>query len=80
MLILLQSFAYFKLLADMSRTQKRVKSELQESTRDFQRQLAELSVRIKGLALKEEWIQAEHRKEDSSDTVLIEQVDAAKKR
>lgn len=64
----------------MSRTQKRVKAELQESTRDFQRQLAELAVRIKGLTLKEEWIQAEHTKEDSSDTALIEQVDAAKKR
>jgi hypothetical protein len=64
----------------MSRTQKRVKAELQESTRDFQRQLSELNVRIKALQLKEEWMQAEHVKEDSNDIVLVEHVDAAKKR
>lgn len=69
-----------QLLADMNRTQKRVKMELQESTRDFQRQLSELSVRIKALQLKEEWLLAEHLKEDSSDVVLVEHVDAAKKR
>ena len=70
----------FQLLADMSRMQKRVKTELQESTRDFQRQLSELNVRIKSLLLKEEWLVAEHLKEDNGDSVLIEHVEAAKKR
>lgn len=64
----------------MSRMQKRVKSELQECTRDFQKQLSELNIKLKALQLKEEWILAEHVREDSDDSALIEKVALAKKR
>jgi hypothetical protein len=71
---------FAQLIADMSLMQKRVKAELQECTRDFQKQLSALNVKLKELQLKEEWIKAEHVKEDSDDVGLIEQVEAAKKR
>lgn len=64
----------------MTAMQKRVKNELQECTRDFQKQLSELNVKLKALQLKEEWIRTEHAKEDSSDALLVEHVEAAKKR
>lgn len=60
--------------------QKRVKAELQECTRDFQKQLSALSVKLKELQLKEEWLKAEHAKEDGDDASLLEQVELAKKR
>lgn len=69
-----------QLISDMSLMQKRVKQELQECTRDFQKQLSELNVKLKALHLKEEWIQAEHVKQDTEDTGLVELVEQAKKR
>ena len=63
----------------MSRMQRRVKSELQECTRDFQKQLSELNIKLKALELREESIRAEHVREDSSDCALIEKVALAKK-
>ena len=66
----------------MHTMQKRVKNELQECTRDFQKQLPELSRKIKELQLQKEWITAEHTKEDNNnnDSVLLEEVEQAKKR
>lgn len=69
-----------QLIADMNLMQKRVKAELQECTRDFQKQLSALSVKLKELQLKEEWLKAEHTKEDGDDVSLLEQVELAKKR
>lgn len=68
------------MIADMALMERRVKSELQESTRDFQKQLSELNVKLKELHLKEEWLRAEHVAVDSDDNVLIEAVELAKKR
>ena len=69
-----------QLISDMSMMQKRVKGELQESTRDFQKQLAELNVRLKELKLKEEFVQQQHKAQDDEDNNLNEAVELAKKR
>ena len=61
--------------------QRRVKNELQDSTRDFQKQLAALNVKLKEQRLKEEWILNDHAAKESSDGLQLgEAVELAKKR
>ncbi|KAJ1425256.1 hypothetical protein B484DRAFT_397996 [Ochromonadaceae sp. CCMP2298] len=67
------------LIGDMTLMQRRVKNELQDSTRDFQKQLAALSVKLNELKLKEEWTRGQNKKVVSDD-VLAEAALQAKNR
>jgi hypothetical protein len=64
----------------MTLMQRRVKSELQDSTRDFQKQLSDLNVKLKELHLKEEWIKQTHIAQEKDDNLLMEAVALSKKR